>query len=160
MRGAKVDHSLFLIDISDIRADPIAVKHAADEATGRFAILARSYAAVIGKSNKVFESLEAKPGDTAAAKPDVTAISITNPGPQTGKVGAPISPVVSVVASGPGQLSFSATGLPKALSIDSPTGTISGTPAAAGVSHVIVTVTSDAFSAVSAIAQFDWIVTV
>jgi len=110
------------------------------------------------------------------------ALAVTNPGPQSGSQGAVISPGnIAPVLTNPGAqsstrgavlkltinatdgnddlLSYSATGLPKGLSINRSTGVISGTISsyASGNSRVKVTVSDGSFS-VS--ANFVWSVSV
>ena len=67
---------------------------------------------------------------------------MTNPGNQTGTVGTAVSLQIHATDSASGQtLTYSATGLPAGLSINSSTGLISGTPTTAGTSSVTVTAT-------------------
>jgi hypothetical protein len=69
-------------------------------------------------------------------------VTVTNPGSQTGTVGAAASLQISAADSASGQtLTYSAAGLPAGLSISSSTGLISGTPTTAGTSTVTVTAT-------------------
>ncbi|MEU1289328.1 putative Ig domain-containing protein [Kitasatospora sp. NPDC005856] len=69
-------------------------------------------------------------------------VTVTNPGNQSGTVGTAASLQINATDSATGQtLSYSATGLPAGLSINSSTGLISGTPTAAGTSSVTVTAT-------------------
>ncbi|MFH9347984.1 putative Ig domain-containing protein [Kitasatospora sp. NPDC017646] len=69
-------------------------------------------------------------------------VTVTNPGNQSGTVGTAASLQIHASDSASGQtLSYSATGLPTGLSINSSTGLISGTPTAAGTSSVTVTAT-------------------
>ncbi|MEU6970401.1 putative Ig domain-containing protein [Kitasatospora aureofaciens] len=69
-------------------------------------------------------------------------VTVTNPGNQSGTVGTAASLQIHATDSASGQtLSYSATGLPAGLSINSSTGLISGTPTAAGTSSVTVTAT-------------------
>ncbi len=68
-------------------------------------------------------------------------VSVTNPGNQTSTVGTAVSRQISASDSGGAQLTYSATGLPAGLSIDSSSGLISGTPTTAGTSTVTVTAT-------------------
>ena len=68
-------------------------------------------------------------------------VTVTNPGSETGKVGTAASVQISASDSASGQtLTYSVTGLPVGLSINSSTGLISGTPSTAGTSNVTVTV--------------------
>ena len=69
------------------------------------------------------------------------AVSVTNPGDQTGTVGTAASVPISASDTAGGTLSYSASGLPAGLSINSSTGLISGTPTTAGASTVTVTAT-------------------
>ncbi len=67
-------------------------------------------------------------------------VTVTGPGNQSSTVGTAASLQIKASDSGSGQtLSYSATGLPAGLSINSSTGLISGTPTAAGTSNVTVT---------------------
>ncbi|WP_052070188.1 discoidin domain-containing protein [Streptacidiphilus albus] len=76
-------------------------------------------------------------GGTAA-----DTVTVTAPGNQTSTVGTASSLQVAASDSASGQtLSYSATGLPAGLSINSATGLVSGTPTAAGTSNVTVTAT-------------------
>ncbi|MDH6576011.1 putative Ig domain-containing protein [Kitasatospora sp. MAP5-34] len=84
-------------------------------------------------------------------------VTVTNPGAQTGTVGTAASLQVSASDSASGQtLSYSASGLPAGLSINSASGLISGTPTAAGTSTVSVTATDT--TGVSGSASFSWTV--
>jgi kumamolisin len=82
------------------------------------------------------------------------SVSVTNPGNQTGTVGAPVSLQISASDTDQGALTYSATGLPAGLSINSSTGLISGTPTTATSSNVTVTAT-DA-TGPSGGASFTW----
>ncbi len=84
-------------------------------------------------------------------------VTVTNPGSQTGTVGTAASLQVNASDSASGQtLTYSATGLPAGLSINSATGLISGTPTTAGTSSVTVTATDT--TGVSGSATFSWTV--
>ncbi|GAA4634517.1 M4 family metallopeptidase [Actinoallomurus vinaceus] len=84
------------------------------------------------------------------------APTVTNPGNQTSTVGTAAS--LQIQASDPnGQtLTYSATGLPAGLSINSSTGLISGTPTTAGSSSV--TVTAKNTSNLTGTTSFTWTV--
>jgi Putative Ig domain len=82
-------------------------------------------------------------------------VTVTSPGSQTGTVGTAVSLQIHATDSASGQtLTYSATGLPAGLSINSSTGLISGTPTTAGTSSVTVTAkdTTNASGSVS----FTW----
>jgi Putative Ig domain len=72
-------------------------------------------------------------------------VTVTNPGNRTGTVGTAITPF-TLTASPAGTYTWSASGLPPGLTIGSGTGTVSGTPIAAGTFTVTVTATSTAGS--------------
>jgi Putative Ig domain len=82
-------------------------------------------------------------------------VTVTNPGNQTGTVGTPVSLQIQATDSASGQtLTYSATGLPAGLSINSSSGLISGTPTTAGTSNVTVTATDTTGATGS--ASFTW----
>ncbi|MFC5908161.1 putative Ig domain-containing protein [Streptacidiphilus monticola] len=82
-------------------------------------------------------------------------VTVTNPGAQTGTVGTAASLQIQASDSASGQtLSYSATGLPAGLSINSSTGLVSGTPTAAGTSSVTVTATDG--TGASGSTSFTW----
>jgi putative Ig domain-containing protein len=84
-------------------------------------------------------------------------VTVTNPGNQTGTVGTAASLQISASDSASGQtLTYSASGLPAGLSINSSTGLISGTPTTAGTSGVTVTATDG--TGASGSASFTWTV--
>ena len=80
--------------------------------------------------------------------------NVTNPGNLTGVVGVPVD--ITIGASDPeGQaLTFSATGLPPILSINSGTGRITGTPTTSGAFSVLITVSDSAGN--NTTAGFTW----
>jgi hypothetical protein len=67
------------------------------------------------------------------------SVSVTNPGSQTGTVGTAASLPTSATDTAGGTLSYSATGLPPGLAINSGSGVISGTPSTAGTYSPTVT---------------------
>jgi serine protease len=82
-------------------------------------------------------------------------VTVTNPGNQTGTVGTAVSLQIHATDSASGQtLTYSATGLPAGLSINSSTGLISGTPTTAATSSV--TVTAKDTTNASGSASFTW----
>jgi hypothetical protein len=84
-------------------------------------------------------------------------VTVTGPGNQTGTVGTAASLQVSASDSASGQtLTYTATGLPAGLSINSGTGLITGTPTTAGTSTVDVTATDT--TGASGSASFTWTV--
>ncbi len=86
-------------------------------------------------------------------------VTVANPGAKSSVTGTAITPVTdSATDSQAGAtLTWSATGLPAGLSINSSTGTISGTPTAPGSSSVTVKATDGA--GYSGSASFTWTVT-
>jgi hypothetical protein len=82
-------------------------------------------------------------------------VTVTNPGARTGTVGTATSLQISASDSASGQtLTYSASGLPAGLSVNSSTGLISGTPTTAGASNVTVTATDT--TGASGSAAFTW----
>ena len=87
--------------------------------------------------------------------PGGNTVTVTNPGNQTTTVGTAVSLQIHATDSASGQtLTYSATGLPAGLSINSATGLISGTPTTAGTSSV--TVTAKDTTNASGSASFTW----
>ena len=82
-------------------------------------------------------------------------VTVTNPGSQTGTVGTAVSLQIHASDSATGQtLTYSATGLPAGLSINSSSGLITGTPTTAGTSSVTVKATDT--TGASGSASFSW----
>src|SRR5580658_6984282 len=82
-------------------------------------------------------------------------VTVTNPGTQTTTVGTAVSLQISGTDSGGLSLTYSATGLPAALSISS-SGLITGSPTTAGSSSVVVTAKDS--TGASGTASFTWTV--
>ena len=90
--------------------------------------------------------------------PPGNTITVANPGTQGGTIGSAASLQINATDSAGGvTLTYSATGLPAGLSINSSTGLISGTPTTAGISSVTVTATDPTRAGGS--ASFAWTVT-
>ena len=83
-------------------------------------------------------------------------VTVTNPGTQTTTVGSAASVQIHATDSGGAALTYSASGLPAGLSINSSTGLISGTPSTSGTSSVTVTATDS--TGASGSASFGWTV--
>jgi hypothetical protein len=84
-------------------------------------------------------------------------VTVTNPGNQTSTVGSPVSLQIQASDSATGQtLTYSASGLPAGLTINSSTGLITGTPTTAGSSNVTVAATDG--TGASGSALFTWTV--
>ncbi len=84
-------------------------------------------------------------------------VTVTNPGSQTSTVGSAVSVQIKASDSASGQtLTYSASGLPAGLSINSSSGLISGTPTTAGSSSVTVTLKDT--TGASGSASFTWTV--
>ena len=82
-------------------------------------------------------------------------VTVTSPGNQSGTVGTAASLQIGATDSASGQtLTYSASGLPAGLSINSSTGRITGTPTTAGTSSVTVTATDT--TGASGSASFSW----
>jgi hypothetical protein len=81
-------------------------------------------------------------------------VTVTNPGNQTGTVGTAKSLQITASDSGGAALTYSATGLPAGLSINSTSGLISGTPTTAATYSTTVTATDT--TGASGSASFTW----
>jgi endo-1,4-beta-xylanase len=81
-------------------------------------------------------------------------VTVTNPGSQSGTVGTAESVQINATDSAGAALTYSASGLPAGLSINSATGVISGTPTASGSSSVTVTATDS--TGASGSTTFTW----
>ncbi len=87
--------------------------------------------------------------------PSGNTVTVTNPGNQTSTVGTAVGLQIQASDSASGQtLSYSASGLPAGLSINSSSGLISGTPTTAGTSSVTVKATDT--TGASGSASFTW----
>ena len=86
-----------------------------------------------------------------------SALSLTNPGPQSSTVGTPITPVTLTAGGGTTPYTFGATNLPAGLTLATGTGQITGTPTATGTPSVEISVTDNA--AATDTKTFVWTVT-
>jgi endo-1,4-beta-xylanase len=89
-----------------------------------------------------------------SSSPPGNTVTVTNPGSQSGTVGTAASVQIHATDSGGAALSYSATGLPPGLSINSSSGLISGTPTTSG--SYTTTVTASDNTGASGSAQFSW----
>jgi Putative Ig domain len=100
------------------------------------------------------------PNGTAAFKSgggSGNTVSVTSPGNQSTKVSTAVSLQIHATDSAGAALTYSATGLPTGLSINSSTGLISGTPTATGSFNV--TVTAKDSTGATGSASFTWTIT-
>jgi O-glycosyl hydrolase len=89
--------------------------------------------------------------------PPTNTVTVTNPGNQTGTVGTAVSLPITATDSASGQtLTYTQTGLPAGLSINSSTGLISGTPTTATTTPASVTVTATDTTGAHGSATFTW----
>ncbi|WP_225834283.1 M4 family metallopeptidase [Streptomyces sp. NK08204] len=88
--------------------------------------------------------------------PPASGVTVTNPGNQSSTVGTAVSLQVQASSTNAGALTYSATGLPAGLSINSSTGLITGTPTTAGTSSTTVTVKDS--TGATGTATFTWTV--
>jgi serine protease len=92
---------------------------------------------------------------TINTNPLFRTVTVTSPGSQTGTVGTAVSLQISASDSASGQtLTYSASGLPAGLSVNSSSGLISGTPTTPGTYNATVTATDPIGAAGS--ASFTW----
>ncbi|MFE2726950.1 M4 family metallopeptidase [Kitasatospora sp. NPDC059327] len=84
-----------------------------------------------------------------------TGVTLTNPGDQVTRTGTAVNLQAEASSSNPGPLTYTATGLPAGLTIDSAGGLISGTPTTQATSTVTLTVT-DSTGALD-VLSFSWI---
>jgi uncharacterized repeat protein (TIGR01451 family) len=104
----------------------------------------------------VNEASRANPSGTVQG-PVANTVTVTNPGNQTGTVGTAVSLQIGASDSASGQtLTYSASGLPAGLSINSTSGLISGTPSTAATYNTTVTATDT--TGASGNAPFTWTV--
>ncbi|MEV6296997.1 M4 family metallopeptidase [Streptomyces sp. NPDC051896] len=88
--------------------------------------------------------------------PPGNGVTVTNPGSQSSTVGTAVSLQVQASSTNSGALTYSASGLPTGLSINSSTGLITGTPSTAGTYNTTVTVTDS--TGATGTATFTWTV--
>ena len=90
------------------------------------------------------------------AGPQAETVTVANPGDQNSTTGSAASLQIKATGSADTSLTYSATGLPTGLSVNSTSGLISGSPTTAGTYKVTVTATS---GTASGSATFTWTVT-
>ncbi|MFG3009936.1 M4 family metallopeptidase [Streptomyces cinerochromogenes] len=88
--------------------------------------------------------------------PPSSGVTVTNPGSQSATVGTAVNLQIQASSTNSGALTYSASGLPAGLSINSSTGLISGTPTTAGTSSTTVTVKDS--TGATGTATFGWTV--
>ncbi|WP_208036415.1 M4 family metallopeptidase [Streptomyces cyanogenus] len=88
--------------------------------------------------------------------PPSSGVTVTNPGSQSSTVGTAVSLQIQASSTNSGALTYSASGLPAGLSINSSTGLITGTPTTAGTSSTTVTVKDP--TGATGTATFGWTV--
>ncbi|MEU3859936.1 M4 family metallopeptidase [Streptomyces sp. NPDC028722] len=88
--------------------------------------------------------------------PPSSGVTVTNPGSQSTTVGTAVSLQIQASSTNSGALSYSASGLPAGLSVNSSTGLISGTPTTAGTYSTTVTVTDS--TGATGTTTFGWTV--
>jgi subtilase family serine protease len=116
------------------------------------------YDEVTGWGSPVADGLMTALLGTGGGTTGGNTVTVTNPGSESGKVGTAASVQIAASDSASGQtLTYSATGLPAGLSINSATGAITGTPTAAGTSSVTVTATDS--TGAKGTTTFTWTVT-
>ncbi|MBW5482512.1 M4 family metallopeptidase [Streptomyces bambusae] len=86
----------------------------------------------------------------------VQGVTVTNPGNQNTVTGSAVNLQIQASSTNAGALTYSATGLPAGLSINSSTGLITGTANTAGTNNVTVTVRDSANQ--TGTASFTWTV--
>lgn len=112
-----------------------------------------SFANGDGQSNPI--SVDGQISGQTSCAPDT--VSVGNPGTQTTTVGSFASlGIIASTSNGDSITSYSASGLPSGLSINTSTGVISGTPGSSGTSTVTVTAND---SDESASTTFTWNIT-
>jgi 5'-nucleotidase len=101
-----------------------------------------------------FTTATPTPQNAASDGGGPAALTLTNPGPQSGTVGAAITPLTLAATGGSTPYVWSAVGLPAGLTL-SDAGVVTGTPTASGTSSVTVTVTDSTGATATATFGFE-----
>jgi Zn-dependent metalloprotease len=118
---------------------------------------AKNLDATCGLFNTTKQAWDAVSVPAQSADPTCSAsggLTVGNPGNKTGTVGTAITAFTVTASGGTSPYSFSATGLPSGVSINSSSGQVSGTPTASGTYSTTVTVTDSSSPAKSGSTQF------
>ncbi|MFF3752565.1 M4 family metallopeptidase [Streptomyces sp. NPDC002018] len=124
-----------------------------DYAGARVATL-QAAADLFGTSSEAYETVGNAWAAVNVGDRFVNHIAAKTPAPRDIAVGQPTTLRIQATSTRPGGLTYSATGLPTGLTIDTATGLISGTPTTAGTYRTAVTLTNSAAESIT--LPFDW----
>jgi hypothetical protein len=92
----------------------------------------------IGSGTFAMQSLWSNASASCVMSVTPDTVIVANPGNRTGTAGTPVSLQIQATSSGGNPLTYSASGLPSGLTVNTATGLISGTPAGAGTYGVTI----------------------